>query len=213
MSTPLTLNRHTERARLERSELDAVLDTIPVGTLSTVVDGKPWVVPMMFARLGDEILLHGSTGAGALRQVAAGAPAAFSVLAIDGVVVAASTFNSSANYRSAVVYGSLTTLEGDAKWEALDRFSDHIIPGRVAEVRPMTKKESAATLAMSLPIVDGRWMVKVRTGPPSSEEPDAPVWQGVVPIRTVAGEPEPAPWVRDQPIPPSVQRLVENAWG
>ena len=58
------LGRHAERGRSEREALDALLDEVLAGTLSTVVDGRPWVVPMLFARDGDRVLLHGSTGAG-----------------------------------------------------------------------------------------------------------------------------------------------------
>ena len=108
------LGRHAERGRSEREALDALLDEVLAGTLSTVVDGRPWVVPMLFARDGDRVLLHGSTGAGALRQVAAGAPAVLSVTVVDGLVVAHTTFESSANYRSAVIHGELTPL-GDAE--------------------------------------------------------------------------------------------------
>ena len=108
------LGRHAERGRSERAALDALLDEVLAGTLSTVVDGRPWVVPMLFARDGDQVLLHGSTGAGALRQVAAGAPAVLSVTVVDGLVVAHTTFESSANYRSAVIHGELTPL-GDAE--------------------------------------------------------------------------------------------------
>ena len=208
----LTLHRHPERGRPERAELDAILDAHPVGTLSTVVDGRPWVVPMLFARDGDRLILHGSTGAGALRQVAAGSPAALCVTLLDGVVVAGSTFACSANYRSAVVHGTLTPLQGPEKAQALDALSDRLIPGRVGEVRAMTDKELAATLAMTLPIVDGQWIAKVRTGPPGSPEPGGGVWEGVVPVRLTADDPQPAPWITDQAVPDSVARLRVGLW-
>ena len=118
------LGRHAERGRQERAELDALLDEVLAGTLSTVVDGRPWVVPMLFARDGDRVLLHGSTGAGALRHVAAGAPAVLSVTVVDGLVVAHSTFDSSANYRSAVIHGELRPLDGEHRTEALTRISE-----------------------------------------------------------------------------------------
>jgi len=210
------VNRHRERARTERAVLDAVLDAGVVGTLSTVVDGRPWVVPMLYARLGDRVVMHGSTGAGALRHVAAGAPAALCVVHLDGVVVAQTTFESSANYRSAVVHGRLRPLDGADKSGALDALSDAIVPGRTAEVRAMTGKELAATLALELPITDGAWTVKVRTGPPSPIQEDATeaertAWTGVVPLRTVAGEPEPTDWCPpDTPIPASVHRLLDR---
>ncbi|MFT4011016.1 MAG: pyridoxamine 5'-phosphate oxidase family protein [Nocardioidaceae bacterium] len=204
------LTRKPERGRPDRASLDAVLDAVPVGTLSTVVDGRPWVVPMLFCRDGDRLLLHGSTGAGALRHVAAGSPAALSVVHLDGIVVADSTFDSSANYRSAVVHGSLAPIDGDEKDPALRKLSDAILPGRTAEVRSTTAKEFAATLALSLPIADGCWTVKVRSGPPS-EPGDPNVWQGVVPVGLTVGSPEPASWLgSDVPVPASVRALADG---
>ncbi len=205
------MNRHPERARTARDDLYAVLDASLVGTLSTVVDGRPWVVPMLYARDGDRLLIHGSTGAGALRHVAAGAPVALSVTLMDGLVVAHSTFESSANYRSAVVHGTLEPLTGAEQVRALDTLSDRLIPGRVAEVPPIRRKEAAATLAMWLPVVDGQWTVKVRDA--WSDVPDEPtdVWIGIVPVRTGYGEPVAAPFCPPgAEVPPSVRRLVRS---
>ena len=206
------LGRHAERSRQEREELDALLDEVLAGTLSTVVDGRPWVVPMLFARDGDRILLHGSTGAGALRHVAAGAPAVLSVTVVDGLVVAHTTFESSANYRSAVVHGELTPLDDAERTTALERISERLIPGRPAEVRAMTRREEAATLAMALPITAGRWVMKARSGGPSVPDEPTDAWSGVVPLRVVAGAPEPATWSAEAgtPVPPSVHALVER---
>ncbi|MFV0460741.1 MAG: pyridoxamine 5'-phosphate oxidase family protein [Actinomycetales bacterium] len=208
------IRRHRERSHPERAALDAVLDSIPFGTLSTVVDARPWVVPMLFARQGDSIILHGSTGAGALRHVAAGAPASLCVIGLDGVVVAASTFHSSANYRSAVVHGPLTPItDPDEKWSALNALSDRLIPGRTTEVRDMEPRELAATLAMKMPIVTGEWTVKIRSGGVGDDARDEPAWQGVVPVRTVLDEPEPADWVDPaMPVPASVRTLLAEGW-
>lgn len=205
------INRHPERASSQRLDLDAVLDAAAVGTLATVVDGLPWVVPMLYARDGDRIVLHGSTGAGALRQVAAGAPAAFSVTMLDGIVVADTLFDSTANYRSAVVRGRLTVVKGPEAAHALTLMSDALIPGRSAEVRTHTNKELAATLAMELPIEPGAWTVKVRNAPPAEPSTDSGEWAGVVPLRTVSGAAVPAPWVGEATRQPaSVCRLVEG---
>jgi nitroimidazol reductase NimA-like FMN-containing flavoprotein (pyridoxamine 5'-phosphate oxidase superfamily) len=207
---PEALRRHAERSRSDRAELDALLDEVLAGTLSTVVDGRPWVVPMLFARDGDRILLHGSTGAGALRQVAGGAPAALTVLSVDGLVVAHTTFESSANYRSAVIHGELETLTDADRTGALERLSERLVPGRTAEVRAMTRREEAATLAMALPITEGRWLLKVRNGGPTPPEEETDAWSGVVPFRTVSGDPEPAPWTAaaGTTVPDSVRALA-----
>ncbi len=204
--------RYPDRARTERAQLDAVLDAAPMGTLATVVDGMPWAVPMLYARDGDRILLHGSTGAGALRQVAAGAPAVLCVAMLDGIVVADTLFDSSANYRSAVVQGNLVTLEEDDSADALSALSDVLIPGRSVEVRGHRRKELAATLTLALPISPGQWTVKVRDAPPGEPTEPGNAWAGVVPMRSVAGAPVPAPWVASgTPVPTSVSRLVETA--
>lgn len=216
MSVPPAIRRHAERSRPDRADLDDVLDAVPVATLATVVDGEPWAVPMLAVRDGDRVLLHGSTGAGALRQVAAGAPASLSFIALDGIVVAHSTFDSSANYRSAVVRGHLELLQGEDAARALDVVSDRLIPGRTGEVAPSTAKERAATLALALPITDGAWTVKVRTGGPSAPEDGegAGIWCGVVPLRTVTGPVVTADWVPDDVgVPASVDRLVERVAG
>lgn len=204
------LNRLAEYGVTDRAALDALLDSQWAGVLSTVVDGRPLAVPMLYARDGDRLLIHGSTGAGALRAVSAGAPAVFTVFALDALAVAPTTFESSVNYRSATIRGSLTTVDDSA----LEVFSEAILPGRTAEVRPSSRKELAATLAMALPIGTDNWLLKVSGGwPATPEEADADpdVWSGLVPIRTVYDAPVAAPWAEDLPVPPSVRRLTGHA--
>jgi nitroimidazol reductase NimA-like FMN-containing flavoprotein (pyridoxamine 5'-phosphate oxidase superfamily) len=202
------LNRFPELGVTDRAALDALLDSQRAGVLSCVVDGEPLAVPMLYARGGDRVLLHGSTGAGALRRVAAGAPAVLTVFALDALVVAPTAFESSVNYRSATIRGPLTRI--DDHESALDAFSDVLIPGRTAEVRRPTPKELAATLALSLAITEDNWLLKVADEWPATPaeagaEPD--VWSGLVPVRTVLDPPRPAPWSADLPVPPSVRRL------
>jgi nitroimidazol reductase NimA-like FMN-containing flavoprotein (pyridoxamine 5'-phosphate oxidase superfamily) len=210
------IGRHPERARYDRAELDAVLDTgHKVGTLSTVVAGQPLVVPMLYARVGDRVLLHGSTGAGALRQVAAGAPAALCVLHMDGWVYAHTLFDSSANYRSAVVHGELMPLVGDEAVDALTQIGATLMPGRSNEVPFHTKKQLAATTALAMEIVEGQWTVKVRDagpGEPADGEAIDGLWTGVVPIVTAYREPQTSTHVRaDTPISPSVIALLQSS--
>ena len=204
------LRRHRERGSDDRAQLDAILDAALVGTLATVVEDEPWVVPVLVARDGDRLLIHGSTGAGALRHVAAGARAAICVTHLDGLVVAHTTFESSANYRSAVVRGRLEQLAGAEAARALDVLSEHVLPGRLAEVRGTTAKERAATLALSLPITDGGWTVKVRNA--WSDEPDEPTdaWIGVVPVETRFGAPSTAPFSPTGQVPDSIRALVSG---
>lgn len=201
------IGRHPERAHDDRALLDALLDSQNWGVLATVADGLPWAVPMLYARDGDRLLFHGSTGAGALRNLAEGAPLVFTVVAVDALVVGHTTFNSSADYRSATLRGVPTPLSGDDKIAALNAFSEFIFPGRVAEVRPMIAKELAATAVLALRIEPGSWLYKARDTGASKPEEETDVWGGRIPYLTTFGEPERAPWCEAE-LPASVIGLV-----
>jgi nitroimidazol reductase NimA-like FMN-containing flavoprotein (pyridoxamine 5'-phosphate oxidase superfamily) len=155
-------------------------------------------------RGGDRLLLHGSTGAGAFRQLAAGAKVAVCGFLVDGLVIAQRQFDHSANYRSAVVRGICRVLGGDEKAWALDLFTDTILPGRVAECPPHSTKELAQTLLLALPITADNWVAKRRTGPAASSES---AWTGVIPMTPSYREPVSNSTL---PVPPSVARLVSD---
>jgi nitroimidazol reductase NimA-like FMN-containing flavoprotein (pyridoxamine 5'-phosphate oxidase superfamily) len=205
------LRRFPEQGVTDRAALDALLDSQWMGVLSCVADGLPLAVPMLYARDGDRLLLHGSTGAGTLRRVTAGAPAVLTVVALDALVVAPTTFESSVNYRSATVRGALETLDDEARAAALDAFSEVLLPGRTGEVRAPNRKELAATLALALPIRPDGWLLKVADdwpATPAEADAEEDVWSGLVPMRTVLDPPVAAPWAADLPVPPSVLGLT-----
>ena len=205
------LTRMKEKRRSDRAELDRLLDEELVGTLATVTtDGRPWAVPMLYARDGDRLLLHGSTGAGALRRVAEGAEAVLAVHAIDALVLATSLFEHSANYRSAVVRGPLVRLTGDEALAALDALADVLVPGRRVEVRGNLRKEVVATTVLALDITDDSWLLKVSDGDVDEELDVVPddVWTGILPLHRSFGDPVRSPWLpADLPAPPSVTAL------
>src|SRR5690349_1521822 len=146
------LTRLPELGSSDRAELDALLDVATVGHVAFVRSGSPVVIPTAVARDADVLLMHGSTGAGWMRALADGREVAVAVTSVEGLVVARSAFESSMLYRSAVLFGSCTSLGGDDKLRALDIMTDHLIPGRSSEVRASTAKELAATLVLALPI-------------------------------------------------------------
>jgi nitroimidazol reductase NimA-like FMN-containing flavoprotein (pyridoxamine 5'-phosphate oxidase superfamily) len=188
----LRVRRLPEYQSDDRADLDAILDEALVAHLGVVRDGRPVVLPFACARDGDSLLLHGSTGAGVLRQ-GAGVEVCVTVTHLDGLVLARSLFESSVHYRCAVVLGVAEVLQGEAKEQALETLSDHLLPGRPAELRPSTRKELAATLVLRLPL--DRWSVKIGRGAAHDPDDDEPreVWAGVVPLQLTAGDPEPAP--------------------
>src|ERR1700761_4314570 len=166
-TTPSTLvTRLREKQDTSRDSLDALLDSTPLATIALVRDGHPVVFPTGFARIGDELVIHGSTGSPWLRALASGAPAAVSVTIVDGVVVARSGFESSFRYRSAVVFGVFELIAEPDKERYLDALVEAFIPGRVSELRTSTRKEVAATQALRLPIGDANWSLKISAGWP-----------------------------------------------
>ncbi|MGY1670114.1 pyridoxamine 5'-phosphate oxidase family protein [Geodermatophilus sp. SYSU D00710] len=201
-----TVRRGAARARTDRAELYAVLDAGLVGHLGTVVGGTPVVLPTGYGRRGDTLYLHGSTGAASLRAAATGTPVCFTVTHVDGVVYARSAFHHSMNYRCAVVHGTARVVsDPEERLLGLEALTEHLAPGSWAATRRPDRKELAATAVLALDLSEAS--VKVRTGPPADDERDlaAPVWAGVLPVRTVLGDPEPDPLLQeDVPVPARV---------
>jgi uncharacterized protein len=189
-----TIRRGAKRARTDRSELYAVLDAGLVGHLAVVLDGAPVVLPTGYGRHGDTLYLHGSTGAATLRGATAGTAVCFTVTHVDGVVYARSAFHHSLNYRCAVVHGTArAVIEPGERLLALQALTEQLAPGSWTATRRPDRRELAATAVVALDLTEVS--VKVRTGPPGDDERDltSPTWAGVLPLRTVAGQPEPCP--------------------
>lgn len=214
MPQPSTdISRLHDRQMRDRDSLDALLDSTPLATVAFVRDGHPVALPTGFARLGDEVVIHGSTGSPWMRALAGGAAASVSVTALDGIVVARSGFESSFRYRSAVLFGRFEVVAEDAKNGYLEKLTDAFIPGRVAELRPNTGKELAATLVLRLTIDSGNWSLKISAGWPEDDEDDVAAggWAGVVPIVTTYGTPLRAPDCDPAtPLPDSVRSMTEG---
>jgi len=173
------------------------------------------VLPTGYGRDGETLYLHGSTGAATLRAAAAGAPVCFTVTLLDGVVYARSAFHHSMNYRCAVVHGVARLVsDPDERLTGLAALTEQLAPGSWTGTRHPDRKELAATAVLALDLAEAS--VKVRTGPPGDDERDlaadsgpAPVWAGVLPVRTVLGEPEPCPLLPGGvPVPPRVRDRV-----
>jgi nitroimidazol reductase NimA-like FMN-containing flavoprotein (pyridoxamine 5'-phosphate oxidase superfamily) len=202
------VRRLPEKAATDVDALHAVLDAGLVAHVAVVDEsGQPFVLPCGYARDGERLLLHGSTASRLFRTLAGGAPSCVTVTLLDGLVLARSAFESSMNYRSVMVLGQFNALDGEEKLAALQRLSDHLLPGRWSDIRPPSAKELAATLVLSLPLTE--CSVKLSAGPPEDapEDLDRPVWAGVVPVVQRFGEPVTAPDMRfDIEIPPYVER-------
>ena len=202
--------RKRDRYHQDRALLDALLDEVHLGHFGMSTDAGPVVFPSLIARDGDRILTHGSTGSGWLRAMSQGAPVSLAVTTVDALVVARSGFHSSMVYRSAVLFGSCTLLQGAEKAAALHHMTDSVIPGRGAEVRDHLQAELAQTMILAIPIDD--WTYKARPITPTTGDDESDlaldIWAGFVPVRTAYGDPQPSPDLRDGiPVPASIQGL------
>jgi len=169
-----TLGRKADRGSHDREFVYEILDSSRVGHLGYVIDGQPYVIPIAHARMGDQLVFHGSTGARLFLNLGSGTPVCYTVTHFDGLVLSRSAFESSMNYRSAIVLGSCRLIEDeDEKWAALDVLTDHLFPGRRDSLRPMVKKEVAATAVLALPIEEFSAKSRCRSSSGCSATPSA----------------------------------------
>jgi hypothetical protein len=188
------VKRLPNRAAYDRATIFAILDEALICQVAFVQDGQPVVIPVLHARDGERILLHGSLSSRLLNHLAAGGQVCLTTTLLDGIVLARSVFHHSVNYRSAVVFGHGQAIENPAeKMAALQIFTERLIRGRWGDARIPNERELAATAVAAVTIESAS--AKVRTGGAMDDEADLelPVWAGVLPLSLAAGTPVPQP--------------------
>ncbi len=185
-----TLRRLPKRGSYDKDVVYAILDQAIVCHVGLATENGPVVIPMGYARRGDELLLHGSARSRLLEEMAQGASLCVTVTLVDGLVLARSTFHHSINYRSVVLYGRAVGIEDPVeKARALEAVVEHLVPGRSRDARPAADGELLATRVVRLPIEEAS--AKVRVGPPLDDARDLEldIWAGVLPFERRPGEP------------------------
>jgi nitroimidazol reductase NimA-like FMN-containing flavoprotein (pyridoxamine 5'-phosphate oxidase superfamily) len=194
MSERTRIVRESGRAVYDRGAICKILDEGFVCHVGFTVDGQTYVIPTMYARVGDAIYFHGSAASRMLRGVGSGLNVCLTVTLADGLVLARSVFNHSMNYRSVVALGSaLIVDEPSEKLAALEAFTEKILPGRWNDARQPNEKELKATSILRLPLSEVSAKVRVGGVEDEAEDHALKVWAGIVPLRLVADEP-----VRDE---------------
>jgi len=184
------LKRLPKRGQYDRETINSILDEAFICHVGFVVDGQPYVIPTGFARIGDDLYIHGSAASRMVRHVAKGIDVCVTVTLLDGLVMARSAFHHSMNYRSVVILGKAELVENPKeKNNALEALTEHFVPGRWNDVRWPTELELKATTVLKLPITEAS--AKIRTGDPVDDDEDyaMDVWAGVLPLNITAGEP------------------------
>ncbi len=204
------VQRIKDRARYDRATAYAILDAAFLAHVGFVADGQPFVIPMLYVRRGDALILHGSIASRLLKDIGGGIEACATVTIVDGLVLARSHFHHSVNYRSVVAFGKAHPVEEKSeKLDVLSYFVEAMLPDRAAESRAADKNELAATSVLRFEMVDVS--AKIRSGGAKDDKADLtlPNWAGVVPMQTTYGAPLPADDCH-LPIPRSVQRLFKK---
>lgn len=195
------------RADYERATIDAILDEALIAHVGFAVEGQPYVIPTLVARVGDTVYLHGSAASRLIRTLGGGTPACLTATLIDGIVLARSAFHHSMNYRSVVVLGEARLVsDPDETLHALEAFTEGIVPGRWDEVRAPSPKELKATRVLAMTLDEAS--AKVRTGPPGDDDEDyaLDMWAGVIPMKLTAQTPVDDPRLAPGIVPSATVR-------
>ena len=178
------IKRLPKRGHYDSETIYKILDEALICHVGFVENKVPFVIPINFARMGDEIVLHGAKASRLLKHIEAGGQVCIEATIVDGLVLARSVFHSSVNYRSVVLFGRGRSIEGEEeKLAALEAVTEHLLPGRWQDARRPNKKELKATLVVAVKIEEAS--AKLRLGPPSDDAEDysLPIWAGVMPLQ------------------------------
>lgn len=193
-----TISRHDERGSYDREIAYAILDEALVAHVGLDTGNGVMVIPMTYARMVDELILHGAVASRWLSSFEKGRPISVCVTILDGLVLAKSAFSHSMNYRSVVAFGDARVVtDRENKIAAFNALLDHLIPGRWNDSRQPDQKEIDATIVLAMPIDEAS--VKIRSGPPkdAARDLDLPYWTGVIPLSLNSGTAIPDPAMQE----------------
>ena len=206
------LKRYPNRGRYDKETIYAIVDEALICHVGFAIEGKPYVIPTIHARLNDKIILHGAVANRMLNHIAQGNPLCVTVTLVDGLVLARSVFNSSMNYRAAVLFGTGRHIESDReKLQAFEALTEHVARGRWNDARKPSRKEIDGTTVIAVEIESAS--AKVRAGAPTDEEEDyaLPIWAGVVPLQLQADDPVDDPKLKQGiPVPSYARAYVRK---
>jgi uncharacterized protein len=206
------VRRLPERGRYDRETINSILDEALICHVGFVVDGQPFVIPTIHARVDDVLYLHGSRASRMLGELRTGAPVCVTATILDGIVLARSAFHHSMNYRSVVALGVAREIDGAEKDQALRAVAEHVMPGRWNDIREPNDKERRQTTVLRLPL--DRVSAKVRTGPPKDDENDLdlPVWGGELPLALTPFDPRPDSLTGDVDVPDYIAKWRDGSY-
>lgn len=203
-TTRTSISRHPERASYDRDLAYAILDEALVAHVGLNTADGVMVIPMTYARMGDDLILHGAVASRWLSGFSDDRQISVCVTLLDGLVLARSAFSHSMNYRSVVAFGAASKIDdADRKQAAFEALLNHLLPGRWEDSRQPDRKEIAATTVLTMPLHEAS--VKIRSGPPADAAKDYELdhWAGVIPLAVQAGTAVPDDAMPEPKAPPA----------
>jgi nitroimidazol reductase NimA-like FMN-containing flavoprotein (pyridoxamine 5'-phosphate oxidase superfamily) len=196
------MRRKAKRACYDRDTLYAILDEALIASVAVVDDGRPRVQPMIHARIGDEIVLHGHAGNHLLSLLADGAEACLNISLVDGLVLARTIADHSLHYRSVTLFGRAANVEDPAEKLALMEkvFASLVRSGRYATLPPLDPQYLKGTRVLRMPIEEA--VGKVNDEHSSPDDGPAGLWSGLIPLSLHAGDPRPDDRTRLEQVEP-----------
>jgi uncharacterized protein len=199
------VRRVPDRARYDRETIYAILDEGLVCHVGFAVEGQPYVIPTIYARVEDRLYFHGSSASRMVHTLREGVAVCVTVTLLDGLILARSAFHHSMNYRSVVVLGTAVEVtDPGERLAVLEAIVNHVVPGRWPEVRWPNQQELRATSVLRLPLDEVS--AKMRTGGPLDDKDDLALtcWAGEIPLRLVPQKPVPDPQLAPEIEPSQV---------
>jgi uncharacterized protein len=191
-SSPMEFNKVTRGAKRAVNTEQSVYDILDAGFLCHVAfqhDGQAMMIPTAYGRSGDNIYLHGSSKNHMLNEICKGQTVCICVTHLDGVVLARSLFATSANYRSAILFGKANIIsDEDERREGMRCITENIAKGRWDEVPIGSEQQYNATMVVKFEIESASAKIR-RGGPEGDDEDEGIVWSGHIPMALKAATP------------------------
>ncbi len=197
-----TITRLPKRGAYDEETINNIVDEALFCTLSYASNEQPYSIPTGHCRIDNHLYIHGSVGAGYMRQMAEGVPVCISITLLDALVLAKSAFHHSVNYRSVVAFAKAELVEDfDEKMKALEVFTEKMIPDRWKDCRWPNEAEMRKTMVLKFSLEEASAKIRADQANDDEEDYDLPHWAGLVHYTTTATDYTPNALTKEQNIP------------
>ncbi|MBC8323963.1 MAG: pyridoxamine 5'-phosphate oxidase family protein, partial [Candidatus Marinimicrobia bacterium] len=184
------VKRISKKADYNKETIHAIIDEALFCHIGIIHNDKPVVIPTIHARMGNDLIFHGSN-ASRLINTSNQIDICVTITLLDGLVIGRSHFHHSMNYRSVVLFGQGEIITDKKKrMDAFEAITEHIAPGRWNDARQPNEIELKKTAVLKMPIDDASAKISSKFPEDETEDYALDVWAGIIPITQSFGEPK-----------------------